>query len=113
MRDRLLTAVVLGVATLLVAGCGGEDSAEQQTSDVASEAPSHAPRKVDAFLADRGSQKADVKCSSAKPVIDGVLRSHPSVDLVAPPDRVCVVRLDGGRTFDFLRINGTWTRLRR
>ncbi|HET6830293.1 MAG TPA: META domain-containing protein [Solirubrobacterales bacterium] len=74
--------------------------------------PKVAPPKLEVLLARRDGE-ASVKCSASDKTRERVLRGHPTLDLVAPPSRVCTVKFSDGTIVDFLLIRDHWLQARR
>jgi heat shock protein HslJ len=74
--------------------------------------PEVAPPKLEALL-DRRDGEASVKCSAGDQARERVLRGHPTLDLVAPPSRVCTAKFSDGTIVDFLLVRDHWLQARR
>jgi heat shock protein HslJ len=100
-----LTLSSESVEVTLEAKGGGTDPPETAVPDVA-------PPKLQALLARRDGETS-VKCSASEQDREMVLRGHPTLDLVAPPSRVCTVKFSDGTIVDFLLVRDHWLQVRR
>ncbi len=110
-------AVLAVVMALTAIACGSDEDGSAEPSPRflrmrnAADLPAE-PAAAESRLRARP-QVERARCASRRRFIDHALGAHGGLDLVALPDRACVVEFGNGGTVDFFRIRDRWFRIGR